>query len=89
MTQTGRGVGLRVLRSWSSRLISTGSVSPIASVVPSFAGKGPPPVRFVWGEFRFDGHVEALQETLDFFAPDGRPLRARLALSLRGATLRA
>jgi len=35
-------VGLRVLRSWSSRVISTGSVSPIASVVPSLAGKGPP-----------------------------------------------
>jgi phage tail-like protein len=54
-----------------------------------FAGKGPPPVRFVWGEFRFDGHVEALEETLDFFSADGRPLRARLSLSLRGETLRA
>ena len=46
---------------------------------------GVPPVRFVWGPFRFDGHVEALEETLDFFSPDGRPLRARLSLSLRGA----
>ena len=44
---------------------------------------GYPPVRFLWGRFRFDGHVEALEETLDLFAPDGRPLRARLALSLR------
>jgi hypothetical protein len=54
-----------------------------------FAGKGPPPVRFAWGDFRFDGHVEALEETLDFFSPEGRPLRARLSLSLRGETLRA
>ena len=60
-----------------------------AQRVAYFAGKGPPAARFVWGEFRFDGHVEALEETLDFFAPDGRPLRARLALSLRGETLRA
>ena len=41
------------------------------------------------GEFRFDGHVEALEETLDSFSPDGRPLRARLSLSLRGETLPA
>ena len=47
------------------------------------------PLRFVWGEFRFDGHVEALEETLDSFSPDGRPLRARLSLSLRGETLPA
>ncbi|MEA2135534.1 MAG: hypothetical protein QOC68_3443 [Solirubrobacteraceae bacterium] len=45
---------------------------------------GTPPVRFVWGDFRFDGHIEALEETLDFFSPDGRPQRARLALSLVG-----
>ena len=44
-----------------------------------------PPVRFAWGRFRFDGRVEALEETLDLFAPDGRAVRARLALTLRGA----
>ena len=49
-----------------------------------FAPPGPP-VRFAWGRFRFDGRVEALEETLDLFAPDGRPLRARLALTLQGA----
>ena len=59
-----------------------------AQRIAYFAGKGPPAVRFVWGEFRFDGRVEALEETLDFFSPEGRPLRARLALSLRGETLR-
>jgi phage tail-like protein len=42
------------------------------------------PVRFVWGEFRFDGRIEALEETLDHFSPDGRPQRARLVLSLVG-----
>jgi phage tail-like protein len=47
---------------------------------------GPPGVRFAWGGFRFDGHVEALEETLDVFSADGRPLRARVSLSLRGAT---
>ena len=39
--------------------------------VAHFAPPGPP-VRFAWGTFRFDGCVEALEETLDVFAPDGR-----------------
>jgi phage tail-like protein len=40
-------------------------------------------VRFSWGAFRFDGRVVALEEELDLFAPDGRPMRAELALTLR------
>ena len=41
-----------------------------------------PAVRLAWGTFQFDGHVEALEETLEAFSEDGRPLRATLALSL-------
>lgn len=42
-----------------------------------------PATRFQWGTFRFDGHVEALEESLELFSADGRPLRARLELTLR------
>jgi Contractile injection system tube protein len=50
-------------------------------------GKGkdvylPPAVRFLWGSFKFDGLMDSLEETLEFFSPDGKPLRASLALSL-------
>jgi phage tail-like protein len=41
-----------------------------------------PAVRLAWGTFQFDGHVEALEETLESFSPEGRPLRASLVLSL-------
>jgi phage tail-like protein len=41
-----------------------------------------PAVRLAWGSFQFDGYVESLEETLEAFSPDGRPLRASLALSL-------
>jgi hypothetical protein len=41
-----------------------------------------PAVRLAWGTFQFDGHVEALEEALEAFSPDGRPLRASLTLSL-------
>jgi hypothetical protein len=42
----------------------------------------PPAVRFVWGSFQFDGLMDALEETLEFFSPQGKPLRASLGLSL-------
>ena len=42
----------------------------------------PPMVRFLWGSFRFDGVMDSLEETLEFFSPEGRPLRASLAVSL-------
>lgn len=42
----------------------------------------PPATRFVWGSFLFDGIVEGLEESLEFFAPDGKPLRAQVTLTL-------
>ena len=42
----------------------------------------PPAVRFLWGTFKFDGIMDSLEESLEFFSPDGRPLRASLSLSL-------
>jgi hypothetical protein len=42
----------------------------------------PPGVRFLWGSFQFDGMMDSLEENLEFFSPDGRPLRASLNLSL-------
>jgi hypothetical protein len=42
----------------------------------------PPQVRFSWGSFEFDGIMESREETLEFFASDGRALRASLSISL-------
>ena len=42
----------------------------------------PPAVRFSWGSFRFDGIMESLEESLEFFSSDGIPLRASVTLSL-------
>lgn len=42
----------------------------------------PPAVRFVWGSFQFDGMMDSLEENLEFFSSDGRPLRASMSLSL-------
>ena len=59
------------------------SVRELAARVARFAPPGPP-LRFAWGRFRFDGRLEALEETFDLFAADGQPLRARMALAMRG-----
>jgi hypothetical protein len=42
----------------------------------------PPGVRFIWGSFQFDGIMESLEESLEFFSPEGKPLRASVSLSL-------
>jgi phage tail-like protein len=35
-------------------------------------------VRFLWGSFQFDGIMESLEETLELFSADGKPLRASI-----------
>jgi len=42
----------------------------------------PPAVRFIWGSFQFDGIMESLEESLEFFSPEGRPLRASMAVAM-------
>ncbi|RKH77980.1 peptidoglycan-binding protein [Corallococcus sp. AB045] len=42
----------------------------------------PPAVRFLWGTFEFDGVMESLEESLEFFSPEGKPLRASVSFTL-------
>jgi len=42
----------------------------------------PPAVRFVWGSFQFDGIMDGLEENLELFSSEGRPLRASINLSM-------
>lgn len=42
----------------------------------------PPGVRFLWGSFLFDGVMDSMNETLDFFSSDGRPLRSTVTISI-------
>lgn len=42
----------------------------------------PPGVRFHWGSFLFDGMVEGMEETLEFFSQDGKPLRSSITMTL-------
>ncbi len=42
----------------------------------------PPGIRFIWGTFLFDGIVDSIDESLEFFSPDGKPLRAKIAINI-------
>ena len=42
----------------------------------------PPGLRFGWGTFTFEGVVDSINETLDFFSPKGEPLRATVTLEM-------
>jgi len=42
----------------------------------------PPAVRFLWGTFRFDGLIESMEQSLEYFSPQGVPLRASISLNM-------
>lgn len=47
----------------------------------------PPGVRFSWGSFLFDGLIDGIEENIEFFSPEGKPLRASISLSLSQQTI--
>lgn len=49
----------------------------------------PRPVRFVWGSFQFDGIMDSIEETLELFSGDGRPLRSNLSIVISRHEIRA
>jgi hypothetical protein len=42
----------------------------------------PPAVRFIWGSFQFDGLMESLEESIEFFSSEGIPQRASMTINL-------
>lgn len=42
----------------------------------------PPGIRFLWGSFLFEGIMESINETYEYFSEEGKPLRASVAVSL-------
>ena len=48
-----------------------------------------PAVKFVWGAFSFIGVMESMEETLELFSNDGRPLRASVTFGLTQQSISA
>ncbi len=54
----------------------------VASLMEPQEDKTPPVVDFEWGEYVFSGMLESFKEKLDFFAPEGIPLRSAVSITL-------
>jgi LysM repeat protein len=54
----------------------------IARLIQADDENAAPNVRFSWGTFIFRGIITSIEETLDYFAEDGTPLRATVTLGL-------
>jgi Contractile injection system tube protein len=51
-------------------------------------GKEPPPLlKFIWGTFTFVGIVTQLTEDIDLFSPEGRPIRAKVSVTVKEVRL--
>jgi hypothetical protein len=42
----------------------------------------PPGLQITWGSFTFAGTMDSMDETLEYFSSDGRPLRANVSISV-------
>ena len=60
----------------------TGPVSRLLQPVGEKGRPVPPTVKFEWGAYEFTGMLEQYKEVLDFFAPEGVPLRSTVDLTL-------
>jgi hypothetical protein len=54
---------------------------------PVGKSKAPQTVEFSWGSYSFKGLIEQFKETLDFFSPEGVPLRSSINLTLSSQEL--
>jgi Contractile injection system tube protein len=49
---------------------------------PDKPGEAAPAVQFAWGTVVFNGIIDQITEELDYFAPDGTPLHAKVSVSI-------
>ena len=55
---------------------------PAAAGSRDAAQRTPPGLRFSWGNFLFDGIVESVEESVEFFSAKGEALRASMTLNM-------
>ena len=60
----------------------TANIAGLLEPAKDGSKKFAPKVEFGWGSYSFKGVVEQFKETLDFFSPEGVPLRSSINLTL-------
>ncbi|HET9638529.1 MAG TPA: hypothetical protein VFP12_04910 [Allosphingosinicella sp.] len=69
--------------------VATGVTAPPSGQQQQQASGSLPKAFFHWGTTTFEGLIESLTETLDFWSSDGVPLRASITLSMKGSELKS
>jgi len=69
----------------------TKNVAFFITPIPDDSGEHyyPPGVSFRWGSFKFDGLMDSLEESLEFFSADGLPLRASMSVNMSQQRIQA
>ena len=86
-TETGQDI-YEVTRALRRAAISTAQ----GGTAPQSGGSEEEPPRdlalvgFIWGTTRYYGYIESLNETIDYWASDGTPLRSTIQVSLKAPT---
>ncbi|MCU7864748.1 MAG: hypothetical protein KZQ92_12315, partial [Candidatus Thiodiazotropha sp. (ex Lucinoma borealis)] len=62
--------------------VKTSAIAGFLQAEGEGENSSPRRVRFHWGNVIFDGLIKSLSETLDYFSPEGVPLRSKLSLSI-------
>jgi Contractile injection system tube protein len=62
--------------------VQTAEVRKFVQPPPDKPSAAPPRVQFQWGTLIFNGIITSVNEDLDYFAPDGTPLRAKLTVTI-------
>ncbi len=77
--------GIKDVRVLTGRVIDLMKPAPVQNASANSSEAEllrPPQVRFLWGSFQFEGIADSIEESLEFWSPEGRPLRANVSLSL-------
>jgi hypothetical protein len=62
--------------------IKTAAIANLLQAEGKGENSAPRRVRFHWGVVIFDGVIKSFSETLDYFSPDGVPLRSKVSISI-------
>lgn len=80
---TGDGTDVRA--TWVNQLLelTNPNVTPTSGEAAELGKRRPPRVRFVWGEFELVGVIESVNVTYMMFGSGGKPLRAKVAITMK------
>jgi hypothetical protein len=70
------------VRTLTKKVVDFMTAQPIDDPGPTHGLYRPRFVKFNWGTFAFNGIIDSIEETVEYFSPDGLPQRASVTFSM-------